>query len=104
MPRFDQSGPDGQGAATGKMRGMCQRTDYSAFTDLDRGRGRGRGLGQGAVSQRSSDTGRGRMRSPAAGRVDTGNEITALKREYDSAREMMEELQGKIAAMEAKQK
>lgn len=108
MPRFDQSGPDGKGAAIGKNRGMCQRTDYSAFTDLDkgdgRGQGRGRGLGQCAIRQRSSSTGLERMPSPVSGRVDTGNEITVLKRQYESAREMMEELQEKIAAMEAQQK
>ncbi len=101
MPGFDRSGPDGQGPVTGKMRGMCQRTDYSAFTNIDRGRGRGRGMGQYAVSQGS---GRGRMQSPVVERVETEGELTSLKKQYDSAREMMEELQEKIAALEARQK
>jgi len=101
MPGFDRSGPDGQGPVTGKMRGMCRRTDYSAFSNIDRGRGRGLGVGQYAVSQ---GTGRGRMRSPVVERVETGSELTSLKKQYDSAREMMEELQEKIAAMEARQK
>ncbi len=101
MPGFDRSGPDGQGPVTGKMRGMCQRTDYSAFTNIDRGRGRGRGMGQYAVSQGS---GRGRMQSSVVERVETEGELTSLKKQHDSAREMMEELQEKIAALEARQK
>jgi hypothetical protein len=101
MPGFDRSGPEGQGPVTGRMRGMCQRTDYSAFTNIDRGRGRGRGMGQSAVSQ---GVGRGRMQSPVVERIEKGSELASLKKQYDSAREMMEELQEKIAAMEARQK
>jgi len=101
MPGFDRSGPEGQGPVTGRMRGMCQRTDYSAFTNIDRGRGRGRGMGQYAVSQ---GAGRGRMQSPVIERVEKGSELASLKKQYDSAREMMKELQEKIAAMEALQK
>ncbi len=101
MPGFDRSGPEGQGPVTGKMRGMCQRTDYSAFTNIDRGRGRGRGMGQYAVPQ---GTGRGRMQSPVVESVAKESELVSLKKQYDSAREMMEELQAKIAAMETRQK
>ena len=101
MPGFDRSGPEGQGPVTGKMRGMCQRTDYSAFTNVDRGRGRGRGMGQSAVPQ---GTGRGRMQPPVAESVAKENELTSLKKQYDSAREMIEVLQEKIAAMETRQK
>lgn len=101
MPGFDRSGPEGQGPVTGRMRGMCRRTNYSAFTDVDRGRGRGRGMGQYAVSR---GTGRGRIQSPVIERVKEGSELASLKKQYDSAREMIEELQEKIAAMEALQK
>ena len=101
MPGFDRSGPEGQGPVTGRMRGMCQRTDYSAFTNVDRGRGRGRGVGQRAVSQ---GAGRGRMQSPVIESVKKESELALLKKQYDSAREMIEELQEKIKAMEALQK
>ena len=101
MPGFDRSGPEGQGPVTGKRRGMCQRTDYSAFTDVDRGRGRGRGMGQYAVSQ---GAGRGRMQSPVVENVKKESELVSLKKQYDSVRQMMEELEGKIAAAEARQK
>ncbi len=101
MPGFDRSGPEGQGPVTGKMRGMCQRTDYSAFTNVDRGRGRGRGMGQSAVPQ---GAGRGRMQPPVTESVVKENELTSLKKQYDSAREMIEVLQEKIAALETRQK
>ncbi|MCK5515276.1 MAG: DUF5320 domain-containing protein [Desulfobulbaceae bacterium] len=103
MPGFDRSGPEGQGPVTGKMRGMCQRTDYSAFTNVDRGRGRGRGIGQYAMAQ---GTGRGRMQSqsPVVERFTKESELVSLKKQYDTARQMMEELQEKIAAMETREK
>jgi len=100
MPGFDRSGPEGQGPVTGRMRGMCQRTDHSAFADVDRGRGRG----QYAASRGGSGIGRGRMRAPVAQGTETGSELTSLKKQYDSALKMIEELQKKVAAMETQQK
>ena len=94
MPGFNQSGPDGQGPASGKKRGMCQRTDYSTFSGVGSGRGRGRGMGMG----------QGMARTPAFQSAGPGNELESLKSQYESTRQMMEELQEKIAAMEARQK
>lgn len=104
MPGFDQNGPSGQGPLTGRMRGMCQRTDYSAFANIDRGRGRGRGIGQRAGAPGTFGPGRGRMQSSAVERVERQDDLETLKKQYDSARKMMEELQEKIVAMEAQQK
>lgn len=98
MPGFDQSGPEGQGPVTGKRRGMCQRTDYSAFSGV--GRGRGRGMGQGMAQ----GAGMGRMEPSAAKSVGSANELESLKVQYESARTMIEKLQEKIAVMEARQK
>ena len=100
MPGFNQSGPEGQGPVTGKGRGMCQRTDYSAFSGVGRGRGRGMGMGQGMAQ----GAGMGRMEPPAAKSSGSVNELESLKVQYESARTMMEELQEKITAMEARQK
>lgn len=100
MPGFNQSGPEGQGPVTGKGRGMCQRTDYSAFSGIGRGRGRGMGMGQGMAQ------GAGMGRVPVSDAKSSGsvNELESLKVQYESAQRMMEELQEKIAAMEARQK
>ena len=101
MPGFDQSGPKGQGPATGRMRGMCPRTDYSAFAHIDRGRGKGLGIGQGAGAPGALGTGRGRRQTTAVERRD---DLESLKKQYESARKMMEELQEKITAMETQQR
>jgi len=86
MPGFNQSGPDGQGPASGKKRGMCQRTDYSTFSGVGAGRGRGRGMGMGQ------------------GMSQGANELESLKSQYEATRQMMAELQEKIAALEARKK
>ncbi|OEU58966.1 MAG: hypothetical protein BA862_12165 [Desulfobulbaceae bacterium S3730MH12] len=104
MPGFDQSGPEGQGSVTGKRRGMCQRTDYSAFSGVGRGRGRGMGTGQGMGQGMAQGAGMGRMPVSDAKSAGSVNELESLKVQYESARTMMEELQEKIAAMEARQK
>ncbi len=102
MPGFNQSGPEGQGPVTGKGRGMCQRTDYSAFSGVDVGRGRGRGMGTGQGMAQGA--GMGRMPVSATKSAGSVNELESLKVQYESARTMMKELQEKIAAMEARQK
>lgn len=102
MPGFNQSGPEGQGPVTGKGRGMCQRTDYSAFSGVGVGRGRGRGMGTGQGMAQGE--GMGRMPVSATKSAGSVNELESLKVQYESARTMMKELQEKIAAMEARQK
>jgi len=102
MPACNQSGPEGQGPVTGKGRGMCQRTDYSAFSGVGVGRGRGRGMGTGQGMAQGA--GMGRMPVSDAKSAGSVNELESLKVQYESARTMMEELQEKIAAMEARQK
>lgn len=102
MPGFNQSGPEGQGPVTGKGRGMCQRTDYSAFSGVGIGRGRGRGMGMGQGMAQGA--GMGRMSVSDAQSAGSANELESLKVQYESARTMIEKLQEKIAAMEARQK
>ncbi len=95
MPGFDRSGPEGLGPASGKMRGMCRRTDYSTFGRYGggRGMGRGRGLGMGASVPQ------GRMRSGVeAGRGS--NDLEVLKQQYDAARETVEQLREEIARLQ----
>lgn len=104
MPGFDRSGPKGQGSATGKKRGMCPRTDYSAFANVDRGRGRGLGIGQVSGAPEAFRAGRKKMQTDAVERVEREDDLESLKKQYESARKMMEELQEKITAMETQQK
>ncbi len=52
MPRFDGSGPNGQGSMTGRGMGKCvSEENVREQNDVDRGRGffcrRGRGMGFG---------------------------------------------------------
>lgn len=102
MPGFNQSGPEGQGPATGKKRGMCQRTDYSTFSGVGSGRGRGRGVGMGQGTAQGANMGRGQ--TPAFQNSGSGSDLESLKSQYESTRQMLEELQKKIEAMEARQK
>jgi len=98
MPRFNQRGPEGQGPVSGKGRGMCQRTDYSAFTNIGGGRGRGMGSGGGMGS------GMGRTQTSAVQTAGSKSDLDALKAQYESALKMIEELQKKITGLEAQQK
>ncbi|WP_457577594.1 DUF5320 family protein [Desulfomarina sp.] len=96
MPGFDGRGPEGQGPASGRMRGMCRRTDYSAFGRFGggRGMGRGRGLGMGvSVPRRRAGSGVGNSLG-----VD---DLDQLKQEYDAARETVEQLREEIARLQA---
>lgn len=102
MPGFDQSGPEGQGPVSGKRRGMCQRTDYSAFAGVGTGRGRGRGMGMGQGMTQGADM--RRTQAAAAKSTEPGNDLESLKVQYESTRKMMEDLQEKIAALEEQQK
>jgi len=96
MPGFDRTGPEGQGPASGKMRGMCRRTDYSTFGRFGggRGMGRGRGLGMGASVPQ------GRARS-AAGNSSRSGDLELLKQQFDAAQETLEQLREEIARLEA---
>lgn len=56
MPRFDGTGPEGQGPGTGRRRGRCgsaRRDNDGNF--VGQGRGLGRKLGQGRGKGRSID-------------------------------------------------
>ena len=67
MPRFNRTGPRGEGPMTGRQMGKC--TDFGADRkgfeetsvenmNVNEGRGRGRGLGFG-LGRRGCGTGRG---------------------------------------------
>ena len=45
MPRYDQTGPDGQGPKTGKQLGNCEGTEPNSSNYTLKGAGLGRGLG-----------------------------------------------------------
>ena len=58
MPRRDGTGPDGEGARTGRGLGPCNNNDQSEV-DRGQGLGRGRGLRHG---RNGAKAGRGRNR------------------------------------------
>ncbi len=102
MPGFNGRGPEGQGPASGKMRGMCRRTDYSAFGRFGggRGMGRGRGLGMGSsVTPERQRAGAGNNLVPNDIDVLT-NDLDVLKQQYDATLETMKQLQEEISRLE----
>jgi hypothetical protein len=59
MPRFDNTGPDGNGPSTGRGRGPCGDGQRRGFGG---GRGQGLGRGQGRGGGRGPGRGGGRLR------------------------------------------
>jgi hypothetical protein len=60
MPRGDGTGPQGQGAKTGKGRGKCNPQDPSSGSQNQGGRGSGRRGGQGRGKGGRQGTGKDR--------------------------------------------
>ena len=67
MPRFDRTGPEGQGSQTGRKLGKCNPNNQVSNEQLDtkeaaRGLGRrgGRGMGRGIEAGRGLGKGMGR--------------------------------------------
>lgn len=104
MPGFNQKGPDGAGAMTGRQRGMCRRTENQSFgrdgsgrgrgMGMRRGSGQGRGLGQG----RRFDSGAESTQTPE---IDVSEELRVLKEQYLIGQKMISTLEQKIAALES---
>ncbi len=112
MPGFNQQGPGGAGAMTGRKRGMCQRTDNQFFRGDLRGRGRGvstrcrfgqdrglrQGLGQGLGQARWSDA---NSEPPQSSINAASEELKSLKEQYQSAKKTLDMIEKKIAVMES---
>lgn len=76
MPRFDGTGPQGQGQMTGRQQGYCvlpadrvPTPPTQSGTNVTVGRGRGTGFGQGFGRGRGTGFGRGRGAGFGRGRV-----------------------------------
>jgi len=104
MPGFNQRGPAGAGAMTGRGRGVCrtgQETEtvgYDVVTEAGAGRGRGRGLGLCrrvlGPGQRAADLGR-RTVVEAAGPV--GKDLAPLEEQRQKALEELARIEAQIA-------
>jgi hypothetical protein len=100
MPGFNQTGPKGDGALTGRERGMCRRTDRQSTGGLGSGRGRGMGIRGGApMSGKGQRAGTRGELVPSAVR-GPGNQLTKLKEQYQAAKTQLRELEEEIAALE----
>lgn len=111
MPGFNQKGPDGAGAMTGRQRGMCRRTENPSFADvndnrvgLGRGLGmrRGLGLGQGRGLGQGFGLGRrfaGAVDLPQSQGVDSSEELKNLKEQYQSVQKTLRTIEEKLAAL-----
>lgn len=110
MPGFNQKGPDGAGAMTGRQRGMCRRTE-SQYLGSGRGDGRGDGSGRGrgmgsrpglgggqglAQSRRFDST----AEQPQGVGVGSSEELRNLKEQYQIAQKTLSTIEEKIAALE----
>ncbi|MGB3209763.1 MAG: DUF5320 domain-containing protein [Desulforhopalus sp.] len=105
MPGFNQKGPDGAGAMTGRQRGLCRRTEDQPFGGDGSGRGRGlgmrRGLGQG------QGLGQGRRLSgndelPKDGKGESLEQLSTLKEQYQAAQKTLSLIEEKIAALKGR--
>lgn len=97
MPRFDRTGPNGEGSMTGRKSGLCTgNTIGSPGVGAGGGRGRGR-FGRGGFGFRfmanagDSTTGRGKQ--------DT---VTDIKNEIEAAREHLSELEERLTKIQKK--
>lgn len=103
MPGFNQTGPEGMGAMTGRQRGMCRRTDNQTL----RGDGSGRGRGKGMRCGLGQDQNMGKSRSFDRGQQSTQNitgnspeQLRELKEQYQEAKKMLTVLEEKIGALQ----
>lgn len=108
MPGFNQKGPDGAGAMTGRQGGMCRRTENPSLgsnrggglgTRGSGGRGMGSRCGQGQGQGRRFDRDAGQPQSMAADR-SRSEELRDLKEQYKAAMETLKMIEQKIAALE----
>ena len=103
MPGFNQKGPDGAGAGTGRQRGMCRRTEPQSVNGGAGGRGRGmgmgRGLGQGQGLGRCPRVGTAGQAMPGQGQ-DIADELKKLREQQLAAKQLISTLEQKIAALE----
>lgn len=107
MPRFDKTGPNGQGPMTGWQQGRC--TSNQPATTADQadnvapapGFGAGRGLGTGRGAGMGRGGGRGRRCRPGGGRgMGFGPGPTAPVTD-PAVEEELAELRAKVARLEA---
>lgn len=87
MPGFDKTGPNGEGAMTGRKDGLCTGNNSSGM-----GRGRGGGRGRG-LSRRS---GGGRMRGDF-NRENVKEGEDALQQEVSEMRKQIAYLQEELS-------
>jgi hypothetical protein len=111
MPGFNQKGPDGAGAMTGRQRGMCRRTENPSFAAgndnrIGSGRGlgmrRGLGLGQGRGLGQGFGFGRrfaGTAEQPQSQGIDSSEELRDLRNQYQSVQKTLSAIEEKLAAL-----
>jgi hypothetical protein len=111
MPGFNQKGPDGAGAMTGRQGGMCRRTENQSLGSngsdgIGGGRvggrgmaarcGQGQGLGQGRRFDRDAE----QPQSVGVGR-SSSEEFSNLQEQSKAAQKTLNMIEQKIAALES---
>jgi hypothetical protein len=100
MPGFDHTGPNGEGAMTGRKKGICVG---NRIEDLDprpgrrsgRGPFRGGGFGRGLRFRAGAGYGEGYGRSLADDEAGARSEIEALHKRIDYLEDKLKKLKGK---------
>jgi len=97
MPRFDRTGPNGDGSMTGRKNGLCTgNTIGSPGVGTGGGRGRGR-FGRGGFGFRfMANTGND---NTSSGKQDT---VAEIKNEIEAAREHLSELEERLSKIKKK--
>lgn len=115
MPGFNQKGPDGAGAMTGRQGGMCRRTENqpvgsnrgdgvaggrSGARGMAARCGQGQGQGQGLSQGRRFDRDAEQPQTVGVGR-SSSEELSNLTEQYKAAQKTLSMIEQKIAALES---
>jgi hypothetical protein len=113
MPGFNQKGPDGAGAMTGRQAGMCRRTENQSLGSngsdgIGGGRVGGRGMGSRCGQGQGQRLSQGRRfdrdaeqsQNVGVGR-NSSEELSNLQEQSKAAQKTLNMIEQKIAALES---
>jgi len=100
MPRYDKTGPEGEGAMTGRKNGLCTGNKIET-DDIRYGRGRGRGM----FGYRGGEFGfrfRGRRGDGAFSKIGNPNAEQLLQEEIKEMKKQMSAMEDQLARIKKK--
>ncbi|MEE4256656.1 MAG: DUF5320 domain-containing protein [Bacteroidales bacterium] len=99
MPRFDRTGPNGEGAMTGRKNGLCTG-NAGDMSQEGYGRGRGRGRGRAGRFGFGFRFGRG---GGSAGRDENKNTVDSIRDEIEATKKHLSALEERLTKIKKQQ-